>query len=207
MATAQGVRPGNSGAPEKPNNREGQARSWRERVQSTKVGALLFSWDFFTGLLVGGALGLVVALVPSLQANGFTFMITLSGIGAAVAALVLAPMAMLLASMSPQFHQLIQLTRSGIAGVLLPFKQVAVIAVGACVAGLVVSVLAPLYKTTQWWAIWIAASVPIILLVWAVAGCVQVTGFVIQMIQTDREAQKDLARLDNAKQGQGSHAA
>ncbi|WP_089911467.1 hypothetical protein [Leifsonia sp. 21MFCrub1.1] len=176
-------------------------------MQSTKVGALLFSWDFITGLLVGGVLGLVVALVPSLQANGFTFMITLSGIGAAVAALVLAPMAMLLASMSPQFHQLIELTRSGIAGVLLPFKQVAVIAVGACVTGLVVSVLAPLYKTTQWWAIWIAASVPIILLIWAVAGCVQVTGFVIQMIQTDREAQKDLARLDDAKQGKGSHAA
>lgn len=165
------------------------------------------SWDFFTGIVVGGALGLTAALLPQVQSNGFAFMITLSGIGAAVAALVLAPMAMLLASLSPQFHQLIELTQGGIAALLLPFKQVAIIAVGACVTGLAVAVVAPLYKTTQWWAIWIAASVPIVLLVWAVAGCVQVTGLVINMIQTDREAQKLLASVNPPGKDSGAHAA
>jgi F0F1-type ATP synthase assembly protein I len=201
------IRPANSNAvtPKKPTG--AGWRFWKSRAQSTKAGALFLSWDFISGAIVGIALGLIASLVPQLQSNGFAFMITLSGIGAAVAALVLAPMAMLLASLSPQFHALIERMRGGIGGVLLPFKQVAIVAVGACVTGLIVSVLAPLYVTTQWWAIWIAASIPIVLLVWAVAGCVQVTAYVIRMIEDDRKVRKNFERIEKAQGQSGSHAA
>ncbi|QIZ98636.1 hypothetical protein [Leifsonia sp. PS1209] len=182
-------------------------RTLFQRAQSTRAGALLLSWDFAVGLVVGIGLGLLVALVPALQVNGFAFMITLCGIGAGVAALVLAPMAMLLSSISPEFHQLIERVEGGIAGVLLPFKQVAIVAVGASVTSLVVAVLAPLSTTTEWWAIWIAASVPIVLLVWSVAGCVQVTSYVIGMIEKDRRVRKLAGRMQQAKPGSGEHAA
>jgi hypothetical protein len=154
------------------------------------VAALLLSHDFFLGLALGFGLSALPALIPALIVNGFSFFITLSGVAAAVAALVLAPMSMLLAAITPALARLLKNLPGGIEGVFRPFKQVAFLAVLACVTSLVVAVLSPLGSGTFPIIVWLVAGVPIFLMLWSLFGFIQVTGILVDLVKKGLKAQE-----------------
>lgn len=164
------------------------SRDWFSRAQRTSVGSVLVSWDFGFGVAAGSAVGALFGAFAGVRGEAFTFFLTLGGIAAGVAALVLAPMAMMLSMLSPEFIDLLNRTRSGVSGLMRPFRIVVVIAALASLTSIVVSLLgAANLPSVPPWMYFAAAAVPAGLLAWAVAGCVQLISLSAHMIQEDRK--------------------
>jgi hypothetical protein len=178
--------------------------TWLDRAQATKLGALIFSWDFGLALVVGFSGGLLFAFSPGVRAQTFTFFLTLGGISAGVAALTLAPMAMMLSSLSVGFQQLLARVRDGLPGLLLPYRRVATVAAAACLVSIGVSVVALAETSLLPWPIYaFATGIPIGLFTWSVAGCVQVIGHSIKTVEQDRQFRALQERRDQATRKAG----
>lgn len=150
----------------------------------SRARALFLSPDFIVGILAGAALGLVPAILVVLRTGATSYVLTLAVIDAAVAALVLTPMTMMLGALSEPLKGILRQVPGGVAGTLVPFYQVTIIAVSACAASLTVALIAPLANAdTAWYWIWLGASVPFALTFWAVIGCVQATSHLIGMVR------------------------
>lgn len=132
-----------------------------------------------------------------MRAEAFTFFLTLGGISAGLAALVLAPMGMLLSSLSPGFIEMINRTPTGLRGLLLPFRSVA--AIGA--VGAVLALCASLASLTELptfpsWVHFLGTALPGAAFCWAVFGCMQVVGISVDMIEQDRAFRSLAERRD-----------
>lgn len=179
--------------------------TWLRRAQATKAGALLLSWDLGAGVAVGVGTGALFAFSPDVRAQAFTFFLTLGGVSAGVAALVLAPMSMLLSALTDGFKGLIGKTPGQLAGLLLPFRQVASIAALAAASSVLVCLLALLDTPEMPWPIyWLAAGGPIGLLAWSVAGCVQVIGLSVDTLEKQRRFTEIEDRRGKAQQNRVS---
>jgi MFS family permease len=187
--------------PSNPDKADAERRERRDRVR-----AVLLSPDLLIGLPAGLLLGLLPAFLPVLLPNGFAFFITLAGISAAVAALVLTPMTMILGALTPTMKLLLNRVPGGPAGTLVPFAQVSIVAAVACVMSLVVALLTPLAAHTFGWVIWLATGLPIGVFLWALIGCVQVTLFLIHMFKQAQRAEDLMTRQQAARDQMGRAA-
>ncbi len=167
--------------------------------ESARLRAVIASPDFLVGVPAGFLLAVLPALIPQLLVNGFAFFITLAGISAAVAALVLTPMTMILGALTPTMRALLAKVPGGAAGTLVPFAQVTVIAAASCVTSIVGAILAPLAPGTFPAVVWIGTAIPLGLFLWALIGCVQVTMFLIKMYRTSQRAEDLTQQMELAK--------
>jgi MFS family permease len=161
--------------------------------------AFFLSPDFLIGFPSGLIVGVLPATIPALVPNGFAFFVTVAAVSAGIAALVLTPMTMMLTAITPAMRALLQQIPEGVAGTLVPFAQVAGVAVAACVSSLLVAILTPLAGGTFPLVIWFAAGFPIGLFLWAVIGCLQVTRSLIEMHRLSEKADLAAARLQRAQ--------
>lgn len=178
---------------------ETRVKSEGVRLRS-RLHDLFLSFDFFVGLGVGAGVALIPALIPATRAGGAGFFIALAAVDAAVAALVLAPMAVVIGSLNDAFRELLKKTPDGVSGVLVPFAQTSGIAAVGCALSLIVAVLTPLATSTStWWLVWIAAGLPLLCTFWSLAACVQVSILMIRLLRTNSQAEDLSQRLREAQ--------
>jgi F0F1-type ATP synthase assembly protein I len=168
--------------------------------RGARARALFISADFIAGVLFGAGIALLPTLVPALIPNGFAFFISLAGISAAIAALVLSPMALLISALTPGLARLLKSAPGGPAETFVPFAQVAAIAAVACASSIIVAILTPLAELTYPVVIWVCVAIPVGLFVWALVGCVQVTFYLIEMFRTSHKIEMLEARTQAARE-------
>jgi len=190
--------------PAEPSSAATKRSSWWSRVRSYAPGAHILSWDLGFGVLGGVAIALLFTASQGVRAQAFTFFLTLGGIGAGLSALVLAPMGMLLSSLSPGFIELINQTRTGLRGLLLPFRSVATIGAVASVLALGVSLASVAdLPVLPWWVHFVGTFIPSTAFCWAVFGCIQMVGISVNIIEQDRKFRALDERRDRARRKAG----
>lgn len=163
--------------------------------------ALFLSLDFFLGVMGGAALGYVVARVPQVQEIAAPLYLTVAGVCAAIAALVLTPMTTMLTAMPETLRTQLRRVSGGVAGVLTPFVQVTTIAACGVAFSLAAALLAPLAKFATWALVWPFAAAPLFLALWAVSGCVQVTRELRKMVELGERMDELVRRREAAERG------
>ncbi|WP_141740735.1 hypothetical protein [Corynebacterium sp. HMSC05D03] len=139
-----------------------------------QVCSVLLSYDFVLGLLTGVATASIPAFVLDSREGLQSIFLGIAGVGAGIATLILTAMAVLVGVVSPAYAELLGKTKTGVSGVARPFRLVAQISACASASGLVAANLLPVIKASSWW-VWALTSVPFILILWSVFGCVQVS--------------------------------
>ncbi|WP_263731202.1 hypothetical protein [Cellulomonas sp. SG140] len=173
-------------------------RWWRRFV------ALFVSPDFYVGVPVGLVLGGLPVKYSDVAGQVTTVLLAASGIAAALGALVLTAMTVLLGVFGTAYRAMLARVPGGIAGTLVPYRQVVGLSAAASVTALVAAILWPALAHTPPILRWADAGVPLALLVWAILGCVQVVGQLVQHVENNQRAE-DLARrkAEAIAKGQG----
>ncbi|MCQ4616903.1 hypothetical protein KBX29_08705 [Corynebacterium sp. CCUG 18816] len=138
------------------------------------VCSVLLSYDFIIGLITGGATASIPAFFLENRDELQSMFVGISGVGAGIATLILTAMAVLVGVVSPAYAELLGKTKTGVSGVARPFRLVAQISACASASGLVAANLLSLVEPNPW-LVWGVTSVPFILILWSVFGCVQVS--------------------------------
>lgn len=150
--------------------------------------AALLSWDFLIGLVVGVALGALAAFSVSVEESLAGAMLAGSGVAAAIAALVLTAMTVLLATYSDAYKAMLQKVPGGVRGTLEPYRTVVVVASLASLAAFAVGLAQPLIETLAVGWRWAASALPLVLLAWAILGCVQTVNQLVLHVTNSEQA-------------------
>jgi len=156
--------------------------------------AVLGSFDFYLGVPLGAALGVLPLVSKDAAAQVSVIMLAASGIATGLATLVLTAMTVLLSVFGSAYRAMLTRVPGGVVGTLAPYRQVVVIAVGGSVTALSVALLWPVLGSSPSAVRWVACAAPLALLCWAVLGCVQVVDQVIDHVASNQKAEELEAR-------------
>lgn len=164
------------------------ATGWWRRFVASRVGAVTWSWDFGVGVAIGVAVALSTALSGTVAGSMGAVYIAVCGIAAAIATLVITAMTVLIAVIGPNYRLLLQHAPAGLAGILWPYRVVAVTAVLASLSSLCLGILWPLVTGLPWGLVFVLSAVPLVLLSWSLLGCIQVVNQVARHFSNNQRA-------------------
>lgn len=164
-------------------------RSVRKPLRYGRVGAVILSWDFLCGLPVGIAVALLPAFSKAITRSAQGILLGITGIGAGLAGLVLTALTILLGSITPAYKRLLDKLPGGAAGPVLPFKIVIIVATVASLSGLIAALAWPLVQEHRWYA-FAVFTVPAVTMTWALLGCVQVIGQLVDHMRRRDQAEE-----------------
>jgi len=183
---------------------EGQATHSTRRREAVSfwkhARALLWSWDFIVGLIAGAALGFLPVVSPKIAASLGGSLLAVSGVAAAIAALVLTAMTVLLSVYNDAYKELLARVPGGIAGTLEPYRIVVVVASLASLVALASGLAQPAMAGLPRWALWASAALPLFLLCWAILGCIQTVNQLVRHVTRNEDALIYARRKERAEQ-------
>lgn len=173
--------------------------------QHSRLGALLWAPDFFTGVSAGLLAGLVAVGSESLATEYQAVLLAVAGIAAAFGALVLAVLPVLLSTLSGPYRALLRETRGGVPGVVVPFRQSVLISLMASGVAIVVAIAWPLQSgssSANWQrALWgIAAGVPVALWIWALGATFMLVTQLERHMRNQEQADQLAAQAAEARE-------
>lgn len=168
--------------------REGVAR----RILSSRLGALLLSWDFAIGAVLGVAMALAPARSAAVSATTSDILLAICGIGAGLASLVLTAMTVLIGVFGKAYTELLNRTPNGVGGALRPYLIVVYLSVVASLSALALCLTWPLVSGLAWGAMWALTAIPFVAMSWALLGCIQTIHQLVGHVHMNRKAD-DLA--------------
>lgn len=154
---------------------EAQTPERRRPWRYTRVGAVVLSYDCYLGVPIGVLAAVSAIFSPDVRSALPGVLIGVAGVGAAVATLVLTSLAVLLGTITPAYRRMLTQVPGGVIGTARPFRWVVGLSATATAWSLLAAGLIPLVKDNGWAAFGLTAPA-FALLLWAVFGCVQVTG-------------------------------
>lgn len=179
-----------------------RSTSWRYGT----VGSVLLSYDFLTGVPVGALAALSTLCSESVRSTTPAILIGIAGVGAAVATLVLTSMAVLLATITPAYRELLRKTPDGIIETARPFRWIVALAALSTGWAILAAGIIPLVEESGLLTFLIAFPAYSLLL-WAVFGCIQATGQLIMHWENSQRADDVKRREIRAKQKRRSDIA
>ncbi|GEE01436.1 hypothetical protein nbrc107696_18820 [Gordonia spumicola] len=167
---------------------EQAATGWWRSFTASRVGVIVWSWDFGAGVVIGVTVALSTALSSAVAASMGAVYIGVCGIAAAIATLVITAMTVLIAVIGPNYRLLLQNAPAGLGGILWPYRVVAVTAVLASLSSLCLGILWPLVTGLHWGVVFTLSAVPLVLLSWSLFGCIQVVNQVARHFSNNQRA-------------------
>ncbi|WP_206682465.1 hypothetical protein, partial [Dietzia sp. SLG310A2-38A2] len=140
-------------------------------------------------------IALPTALSDEVSESMGAVFIAVCGIAAAVATLVITAMTVLIGIVGPNYRRLLDNVTGGVAGILRPYRLVAILAVLASLTSLCLGVAWPLVSEFPWGATWALASIPLALVAWSLLGCSQVVVQVASHFCNNQRADKLAAEV------------
>jgi len=145
----------------------------KQRWRETSWGSVILSFDFYIGVPVGFAIGILPALSKDASGMATTVLVAFGGALIAIAAVVVAALTIFATVLSPEYLIVIQRKEGGVKRAVRPFAIVSWV----CIAGALCSFAAalgwPAVSPHSWWIGWLAFSVPSALTAWGLLGTAQ----------------------------------
>lgn len=161
-------------------------RPWRY----SRVGAVLLSPDFYLGMPLGVLAAVSTIISADVRSALPGVLIGVAGVGAAVATLVLTSLAVLLGTITPAYRRMLTQVPGGVIGTARPFQWIVGLSAATTAWSLLAAGLVPMVRDQGWVTFGLTAPA-FAMLLWAVFGCVQVTGQLIRHWE-QRERAEDL---------------
>lgn len=175
----------------------------RRRWRYSRVGSVFLSPDFYLGVPLGLAAAASTIFSGEVRASLPGVLIGVGGVGAAVATLVLTSLAVLVSTITPAYSRVLSKVPGGVSGTARPFHSVVLLSVMTTAWSLIAAGLVPLVDHDGWATFGLAAPA-FSLLLWAVFGCVQVTGQLVKHWEYRERAESLDDRLRQVKDGSHS---
>lgn len=169
------------------------ARVERQAQRTGRLRTVLGSSDFYLGVPLGASLAGLPLVYEDVASQIPTILLAASGIAAGLAALVLAAMTVLLGVFGSAYREMLLRVPGGVAGTLVPYRQVIAIAAGASIVSLVAATLWPALTDVSAALRWLNGAVPLGLLCWSILGCMQVVDQLVEHVVSNQRAE-DLER-------------
>ncbi|WNV83707.1 hypothetical protein [Umezawaea sp. Da 62-37] len=163
----------------------GKERAWRY----SRVGSIVASPDFYVGVPVGVACGLIPAFSLAAAAATQTVLLGVSAVAGALVALVLTAVTVLVAVITPTFAKMLDKTPSGLAGILRPYHWVMRISAASCGLGVISALAWPAMQAIGILR-FVGTSIPIALLLWGLGGCLQIINLTGKTINQSRRIEQ-----------------
>lgn len=169
-----------------------------ERRRYSALGSVVLSPDFYLSLIIGPAAALGVAFSGNIRSALDGHLMAIAGISAGIAGLVLASLSVLLGIMPSSYRRFVRKTKGGIRDLILPFRWVIIVAALASAWSALGSNLALIVDGCPWLAYGLAAF-SYFLFLWALFGCIQLTGQVATHLENIDKVSEQEERRDNVK--------
>jgi hypothetical protein len=145
----------------------------KRSMRYTQWGSILLSFDFYLGVPIGVALGILPAFDKAAATMATTVLVTFGGALVAIVAVVVAAKTIFVTLLSPEYLLALERIEGGLKSATRPYIVVAWV----CVVGLLTSFAAvlgwPAIPGHGWWLRWLVFSLPACLSAWGLLGAVQ----------------------------------
>ena len=170
-------------------------RPWRYR----RLGSVLLSYDFFLGVPLGVAAAASTLFSDDVRSSLPGVLVGVAGVGAAVATLVLTSLAVLLGTITPAYRRMLTQVQGGVVGTARPFQWVVALSAATTAWSLLAAGLVPLVRSNGL-AVFALTAPAFALLLWAVFGCLQVTGQLVRHWESRERAEALEERRERSQQ-------
>lgn len=168
----------------------------RRKLRYTKVGSVVLSFDFYLGVPLGLFAAFVTLLSEAARTALPSMLMSVAGIGAAIVTLVLTAMAVLIATISPEYSKMLKKVPGGVSGTAKPFLFVAKLAAAATSTALISSGLVPALAG-DYLLVFIGVAIPYSLILWSLLGCVQIASQLVLHWETNLRALEIVPTLES----------
>jgi hypothetical protein len=148
----------------------------KQRWRDTWWGFILLSYDFYVGVPLGFALGILPALSKDASGMATTVLVSFGGALIAIAAVVVAALTIFATVLSPEYLIVIQRREGGVKRAVRPFAIVGWVCIVGALCSFAAALGWPAIPPHSWWISWLAFSVPAALTAWGLLGTAQLVG-------------------------------